>query len=124
MRAGDGHTWDAADWLQDKGEWSFTYDHLGNLLAADKATGLSIAYLVDPLGRRIGRTSNDAAQPDRGWLYQDQLNPVAELDEDGYVTSRFVYATRGHVPDFTGQKLDPLALVRSFARASAVIVAP
>lgn len=36
----------------------------------------------------------------KGWLYEDQLRPVAELDGSGAVVSRFVYATRVNVPDY------------------------
>jgi YD repeat-containing protein len=35
----------------------------------------------------------------QGLLYQDQLNPVAELDGAGNVVSRFIYGTRSNVPD-------------------------
>ena len=37
---------------------------------------------------------------ERGWLYWGQLNPVAELDANGVVVSRFVYGSRGNVPDY------------------------
>jgi RHS repeat-associated protein len=33
-------------------------------------------------------------------LYQDQLNPVAELDGSGNVVARFVYGARSNVPDY------------------------
>ena len=36
----------------------------------------------------------------QGFLYQGQLSPVAELDGAGNVVSRFVYATKGIVPDY------------------------
>lgn len=36
----------------------------------------------------------------QGFLYQNQLNPVAELDGTGAVVSRFVYASKGKVPDY------------------------
>ena len=36
----------------------------------------------------------------QGFLYQDALNPVAELDGDGNVVARFVYGTRGNVPGY------------------------
>ena len=36
----------------------------------------------------------------QGFLYQNQLNPVAELDGSGNVVSRFVYASKGNVPDY------------------------
>jgi hypothetical protein len=38
--------------------------------------------------------------PERGWLYQDALNPVAEVDGSGAITARFVFATRSYVPDY------------------------
>lgn len=36
----------------------------------------------------------------QGFLYQNQLNPVAELDGNGNLVSRFVYASKGNVPDY------------------------
>lgn len=36
----------------------------------------------------------------QGFLYQNQLNPVAELDGSGNLVSRFVYASKGNVPDY------------------------
>jgi len=36
----------------------------------------------------------------QAFLYEGALNPVAELDAAGALVSRFVYATRGHVPDY------------------------
>ena len=35
-----------------------------------------------------------------GWLYQDQLNPVAEVDSFGNIITRFVYGSHAHVPDY------------------------
>jgi RHS repeat-associated protein len=37
---------------------------------------------------------------ERYWVYRDALNPVAELDAQGNVTARFVYASKGHVPEY------------------------
>jgi len=36
----------------------------------------------------------------QGFLYQNQLNPVAELDASGNIVSCFVSATKGKVPDY------------------------
>jgi RHS repeat-associated protein len=36
----------------------------------------------------------------KGFLYQDRLNPVAELDNSNNVVARFVYGTRANVPDY------------------------
>lgn len=36
----------------------------------------------------------------QSFLYQDQLNPIAELDGSNNIISRFVYASRSQVPDY------------------------
>jgi RHS repeat-associated protein len=36
----------------------------------------------------------------QGWLYSDQLRPVAELDGNGNVVARFVYGSHFNVPDY------------------------
>ena len=56
-----------------------------------------ITYVIDGQNRRIGKRVNGTLV--QGWLYQDQLNPVAELDGAGNVTARFVYGSRPNVPD-------------------------
>lgn len=57
-----------------------------------------VDYLVDGRNRRIGKKVN--GQLTQGFLYQDQLNPIAELDANGNIVSRFVYGSKGHVPDY------------------------
>jgi RHS repeat-associated protein len=75
----------------------YTYDGLGRLKKVVTEAGLTIHHVHDALGRRIGKVVD--GQLDRGWLYADALNPVAQLDENGDVEATFVYGTRGHVPD-------------------------
>ncbi len=36
----------------------------------------------------------------KGWIYAGGLSPVAETDGAGAITSTFVYATKGNVPDY------------------------
>jgi RHS repeat-associated protein len=36
----------------------------------------------------------------RGWLYQDRLKPVAEVDGGGNVVSRFIYGGKANVPEY------------------------
>jgi RHS repeat-associated protein len=76
----------------------YNYDALGNLRAVTLPDGSLIEYIVDGMNRRIGRKVNGVLL--RGWLYQGQLNPIAELDGQGNVVTRFVYATRSNVPDY------------------------
>jgi RHS repeat-associated protein len=72
------------------------YDVHGNLTAAELPDGRQIEYLIDGEGRRVGKRV-DGLQV-QGFLYMDQLNPVAELDGLGHVVASFIYAERGHVP--------------------------
>ncbi len=77
---------------------SYEYDVLGNVKAVTLPDGKRIAYLVDGLDRRIGKKVDGTLT--QGFLYEGQLRPIAELDSDGNIQSRFVYATRGNVPDY------------------------
>ena len=56
---------------------TYSYDVLGNLLAATLPNGTQIEYVHDGQNRRIGKQVNGALV--QGFLYQNQLNPVAEL---------------------------------------------
>ncbi|MDH5546597.1 MAG: hypothetical protein OEZ43_13460 [Gammaproteobacteria bacterium] len=40
------------------------------------------------------------ASAGRARATQDQLNPIAELDANGNVVTRFVYGSKPHVPDY------------------------
>ncbi|OIP99635.1 MAG: hypothetical protein AUK35_07175 [Zetaproteobacteria bacterium CG2_30_46_52] len=51
-----------------------------------------------PRNFRIGKKVNGTLT--QGFLYKDQLNPIAELDGAGNVVSRFVYGSKGNVPDY------------------------
>jgi RHS repeat-associated protein len=77
---------------------SFVYDVLGNLKSASLPGGMTVDYVVDGQNRRIGKKVGGTLM--QGFLYQNQLNPVAELDGTGAVVSRFVYATKANVPDY------------------------
>jgi YD repeat-containing protein len=76
---------------------TYTYDALGNLTRAVLPGG-TIDYVLDGLNRRIGKKVGGTLV--KGWLYRDQLEPVAELDGSGALVSRFVYASKPHVPDY------------------------
>ncbi|MDX2029764.1 MAG: RHS repeat-associated core domain-containing protein [Blastocatellia bacterium] len=77
---------------------TYGYDALGNLRTAALPDGTQIEYLIDGLNRRVGKRVNGALT--RGWLYQDPLKPVAELDGANNLVSRFVYGTRAQTPDY------------------------
>jgi len=91
----------------------YTYDITGALLEVEDgfvdeaATGHpcehgsfttagSVTYAIDPMGRRASRTEDASTIH---WIYMDELNPVAQLDSDGALVQRYLYATSGAVPD-------------------------
>jgi RHS repeat-associated protein len=76
----------------------YDYDALGNLISVDLPDGTQINYVVDGSNRRVGRTVDGLLT--QGWLYQDDLKPIAELDGSGNLVARFVYATHENVPDY------------------------
>ncbi|MEZ4713145.1 MAG: RHS repeat-associated core domain-containing protein [Caldilineaceae bacterium] len=77
---------------------TYDYDVMGNLMGVTLPDGTQITYLIDGQDRRIGKKVNGTLV--QGFLYQDQLNPIAELDGSGNLVSRFIYGSRGHVPDY------------------------
>jgi len=77
---------------------AYAYDALGNLMGVTLPDGTPITYVIDGFNRRIGKKVNGLLV--QGFLYKDQLNPVAELDGSSNVISRFVYASKSHVPDY------------------------
>jgi len=76
----------------------YRYDVLGNLRQATLPGGTVIDYLIDGQNRRIGKKVNGALV--QGFLYQDGLRPIAELDGGNQVVSHFVYADKGNVPGY------------------------
>ena len=82
----------------------YHYDMLGNLVSVTLPNGDLVEYVIDGQNRRIGKKLNGAMV--QGFLYKDQLNPIAELDGLGRVVRRFVYAGKGHVPAYMTE-IDP-----------------
>jgi RHS repeat-associated protein len=77
---------------------TYGYDALGALRTVTLPNATQIEYVIDGLGRRVGKRVNGVLQ--QGFLYGDQLRVAAELDGSGAVVSRFVYATRPNVPEY------------------------
>lgn len=76
----------------------YTYDVLGNLTQVILPDGTQIDYIIDGQNRRVGKKVNGTLA--QGFLYQDQLNPIVELDGSNNIVSRFVYGTKANVPDY------------------------
>ena len=77
---------------------SYTYDAYGNLRHVELPDGRQIDYLIDAANRRVGKLVNGVRV--QGFLYQDALRPIAELDANNGVTGIFVYGSKGNVPDY------------------------
>lgn len=76
----------------------YNYDVLGNLQSVALPNGDAINYIIDGQDRRVGKQVDGVLT--QAWLYQDQLNPIAELNPDGSIRSRFVYADKINVPAY------------------------
>lgn len=110
--------YDSADRLDAAGDRSYSYDEAGRLTTIDGpdgttaltydvrdtltgvqlADGTDIEYVIDPMGRRVGKRVDGSLEV--GWLYLDGVRPVAEVDAQGSVTTQFVYGREGTVPDY------------------------
>jgi RHS repeat-associated protein len=77
---------------------TYQYDQLANLLSVSLPDGTQIEYLIEGQNRRMGKRVNDALV--QGFLYQDGLKPIAELDGSDNIVSRFVYGSQVNIPDY------------------------
>jgi RHS repeat-associated protein len=75
----------------------FDYDVFGNLRHVILDNGMEIEYVIDGRNRRIGKKINGTLV--QGFIYDDQLRIVAELDGSNQVVSRFIYADHINVPE-------------------------
>lgn len=76
----------------------FIYDPAGRLIRQILPDGTRIEYVIDGRNRRIGKKINGNLV--QGFLYEDQFNPVVELDGNNQIVSRFIYAVQFNVPDY------------------------
>jgi RHS repeat-associated protein len=76
----------------------YQYDELGNLVSVLLPDGIHIDYVIDGGNRRIGKKINGEFV--QGFLYRNQLQPIAELDGSGNIVARFVYGIRPNTPDY------------------------
>ncbi len=78
--------------------WDFDFDAMGNLVQVTLPSGDVIEYVTDARDRRVGKKVNGVLV--QGFLYGDQLHPVAELDGTSSVVARFSYGSNENVPDY------------------------
>jgi RHS repeat-associated protein len=115
---GGGETYDAQDRLTQKGTTSYaytlqgeletkttgsqvtqySYDGTGALRSVSLPSGKAITYVIDGLGRRVGKVVNGTLTT--GFLYGAAQGPAAMLDGNNNLVARFVYGESAVVPDY------------------------
>ncbi|HEX5823723.1 MAG TPA: RHS repeat-associated core domain-containing protein [Candidatus Limnocylindrales bacterium] len=105
--------------VEGKRTTAYTYDLLGRLLQVKLPDGRVVDYVLDGIGRRIGKRVDGKLV--NGLLYLDPTRPVAELAPDGRVASTFVYAGDARVPAYMLRDGVPFAILTD-ARGSPRLV--
>lgn len=77
---------------------SYEYDLAGNLTEVMLPDGTQITYRLDGLNRRTLRVVDSV--PVQGFVFLNEVTPIAETDGSGNVVSLFVYGSRPNVPDY------------------------
>ncbi|KDA54299.1 hypothetical protein EG19_11300 [Thermoanaerobaculum aquaticum] len=75
----------------------FDYDVFANLRHVILDNGMEIEYVIDGRNRRIGKKINGTLV--QGFIYDDQLRILAELDGQNQVVAKFTYADQINVPE-------------------------
>ena len=80
---------------------TYTYDVFGNLAKVELPNSDVIEYIIDGQNRRVAKKKNGTIV--KRWLYHNDLQPIAELNANGTIDKRFVYASGKNSPDFMVQ---------------------
>jgi RHS repeat-associated protein len=92
-------TYNANGELLTKGAAVLSYDVFGNLKQYTDGVS-SLAYETDPLQRRLGQMADGVAASRLRYAYNPEGQVIGQLDYQNNLIKTFVYATKGHVPDF------------------------
>ena len=79
------------------GQTTYAYDGRGYLVTVDVPGGVRTDYDIDAFGRRITRRTNGSVQ--NRFLYRNALQPIADVDDQGAVVTRFLYGRGELGPD-------------------------
>lgn len=106
---------------------NFDHDGLGNLRGVTLPGGKAITYVLDPLGRRVGRKVDGVIT--QRYLYKPDGRLAAIGNAGGGTDAFFVYGAREHVPDYMTKSfamyrlvVDHLGSVRLVLDASGAVV--
>ncbi len=96
------YKWDALGGRLSKTEGSavtrYAHDGLGALTSVTLPDATVVSYQYDGKQRRVAKLRNGTVS--KRWIYDGQYRVVAEVDAAGAVTSRFVYGSQSHSPDY------------------------
>jgi RHS repeat-associated protein len=96
------YTYSAAGELASRSEagatTSFQYDVFGSLRRVEMPTNDIVRYVIDGRNRRVGREENGVLV--QGFLFKNDLNPIAELNGTDAMAARFVYGVRTNAPEY------------------------
>jgi len=81
-----------------EGITTYDYDILGNLKTVSLPDGTEIEYVIDAQNQRVGKKESGILT--QGFIYKNQLKPIAELDGSNNIVSTFVYASKSNIPDY------------------------
>ena len=93
------YQFDADGYLAERGEYSFTYSERGELLKVMQSGTTVASYTYDPLGRRIGKTTEVGT-----WLYMygdaKEMHRVTAVKDPAGVLSEYFYDDEGRIYAF------------------------
>jgi len=98
----------------------YDYDVFGNLRTVTLPNATVIDYEIDGLNRRIGKKVNGLLKV--RYLYQDQLRIAAELNPDGTLKRRYVYATGRMTPDYFIEGTEKYKIISDYLGSPRAVV--
>lgn len=92
----------------------------------ERPKGVVVQCLVDGLSRAIGKQVKNPGETaftfKQGFVYENQLRVVAELDDAGAVKSRFVYGDRPNVSEYMVQGSETHRIVTDYLGCVGLVV--
>lgn len=99
---------------------NFSYSTLGNLTEVSNSDGTTYQNLHDGLNRRVALLKN--GNPQRRFLYENNLRIAAELNGSGITQKVFMYATKVNTPDFFIQGNETFRIITDHLGSPVLVV--
>lgn len=98
---------------------TYSFDVFGNLKSAVLPSKV-ISYKIDASNRRMAKLVDSNPVEYYIWNAEDKL--IAIADENGIVTSRFVYGDESHSPDYMLTNTDSFQIIKNHLGSPVVVV--